>query len=151
MELTQKEISLLKDLKESEELCIQKYSKNSEAAYDKQLKNLFANIATQEQKHLDTLIKIENGKTPTVPTASATALPKFKATYKATETEEKENDCFLCSDVLAAEKHTSHLYDTCVFEFANKKQRDLLNHIQKEEQTHGKMIYDYMKANAMYG
>ena len=25
-----------------------------------------------------------------------------------------------------------------------------INHIQKEEQNHGKMIYDYMKANSMY-
>ena len=29
--------------------------------------------------------------------------------------------------------------------------RNILNHIQKEEQNHGKMIYDYMKANNMYG
>jgi len=28
--------------------------------------------------------------------------------------------------------------------------RDALNHIQKEEQEHGKMLYDYMSVNGMY-
>jgi hypothetical protein len=56
----------------------------------------------------------------------------------------------LCSDVLSAEKHVSSLYDTCIFEFSDEKCRQALNHIQGEEQQHGKMIYDYMKANSMY-
>ncbi|MCR4962284.1 MAG: spore coat protein [Firmicutes bacterium] len=38
----------------------------------------------------------------------------------------------------------------CLFEFKEQGLRDALNHIQKEEQQHGKMIYDYMQANAMY-
>ena len=28
--------------------------------------------------------------------------------------------------------------------------RQTLNHIQKEEQEHGKLLYDYMKVNGMY-
>ena len=52
--------------------------------------------------------------------------------------------------VLAGEKHVSGLYDTCVFEFRNNQARSVLNHIQKEEQEHGKLIYDYMAANNMY-
>ena len=48
------------------------------------------------------------------------------------------------------EKHASHLYDTCVFEFAQQPLRDVLNHIQTEEQGHGKAIYDYMSTNSMY-
>ena len=27
--------------------------------------------------------------------------------------------------------------------------RQALNHIQKEEQSHGKLLYDYMKVNGM--
>ncbi len=53
-------------------------------------------------------------------------------------------------DVLATEKHASHLYDTCIFEFNDENARNALNHIQKEEQEHGKMIYDYMSVNGMY-
>ena len=74
----------------------------------------------------------------------------FTATYDATDSPEKTGDCYLCSDLLTTEKHASHLYDTCVFEFTDKNARDALNHIQKEEQEHGKYIYDYMSANYMY-
>jgi hypothetical protein len=74
----------------------------------------------------------------------------FSANYSMGETPEKKNDAFLCSDVLSAEEHVSSLYDTCIFEFSDEKCRQALNHIQGEEQQHGKMIYDYMKANSMY-
>ena len=52
--------------------------------------------------------------------------------------------------VLAGEKHVSGLYDTCVFEFRDGQARNALNHIQKEEQEHGKQLYDYMTVNGMY-
>ncbi|MEG1743900.1 MAG: spore coat protein, partial [Clostridia bacterium] len=81
---------------------------------------------------------------------ASSSAPAFSATYGTAENQDKKNDCFLCSDVLTAEKHASHLYDTCIFEFKDKNIRDILNHIQKEEQGHGKMIYDYMQANGMY-
>jgi hypothetical protein len=38
-----------------------------------------------------------------------------------------------------------------VFEFRDENIRKALNHIQSEEQGHGKMIFDYMAANHMYG
>ena len=66
------------------------------------------------------------------------------------QTPQKQNDCYLCTDLLATEKHASHLYDTCVFEFADGQVRSVLNQIQKQEQEHGKAIYDYMKTNSMY-
>ena len=74
----------------------------------------------------------------------------FTATYAIAGNPDKENDCFLCTDLLATEKHASHLYDTCIFEFKDEGVRSVLNHIQKEEQEHGKKIYDYMAVNAMY-
>ncbi|MEG1449122.1 MAG: spore coat protein [Oscillospiraceae bacterium] len=150
MQLTQKETSLLKDLKDQEKLCVDKYTKHSSCAVDPQLQNLFTKIAGVEQQHLDTLIKIEEGTTPQSGGDSQQAQPTFSATYSLSNTPEKENDCYLCSDVLSTEKHASHLYDTCVFEFKNEALRNALNHIQKEEQNHGKMIYDYMSANSMY-
>ena len=76
--------------------------------------------------------------------------PSFTAAYSIAETEDKKNDCFLCSDLLTMEKHASHLYDTCIFEFKQETLRNTLNQIQKEEQNHGKMIYDYMSTNSMY-
>ena len=90
------------------------------------------------------------GGTVAAPADSATVPATFTATYNNTETPQKQNDCYLCTDVLAMEKHASHLYDTCVFEFGDANARSVLNDIQKQEQHHGKVIYDYMNTNAMY-
>jgi len=150
MQLTAKESSLLKDLEDSEKLCIDKYTKHSSAAHDAQLKNLFSTLAGDEQKHLDTLTQIKNG---TVPAAGGAQdpMPTFSATYQPGDASaEAKEDAYLCQDLLSGEKHVSHLYDTCIFEFADESVREVLAGIQKREQMHGKMIYDYMKANGMY-
>lgn len=148
MQLTQKETSLLKDLKEQEKLCVEKYAKYASSATDQQLQKLFAQIAQVEQQHFATLTQIENGTVPQQGGGSQSQ-QSFSATYVA-DTPDKQADRYLCADALAAEKHVSHLYDTCVFEFKDDKLRNTLNHIQKEEQNHGKLLYDYMSANGMY-
>lgn len=151
MQPTQKEATLLKDLKDQEQLCIDKYTKHSAAAKDPQLKNLFSTLAQNEQKHFDTLSQIEQGNCPQQSSSGGNQqTPTFTATYSQTENEDKKNDSYLCTDVLTAEKHASHLYDTCIFEFTQENVRNTLNGIQKQEQNHGKMIYDYMKTNCMY-
>ncbi|MDD3202923.1 MAG: spore coat protein, partial [Pygmaiobacter massiliensis] len=55
-----------------------------------------------------------------------------------------------CADALSTEKHVSSVYDTSVFEFAQPELRNALNHIQGEEQGHGKQIYDYMSSHGLY-
>ena len=148
MQLTQKETMLLSDMKNQEKLCIEKYSKSATAANDAQLKNLFSTLGEVERKHLSMLTDIESGSVPTA--SSGVSVPKsFNATYTS-DTPEKQHDAFLCNDLLATEKHASSVYDTCIFEFGDESLRNVLNHIQKEEQNHGKAIYDYMKANGMY-
>ena len=150
MTLTQKETDLLKDLQDEEKLCIEKYTRNAEKAHDAQLKNLFTDLANIERGHLDTLNQIGSG---TVPAQNGGASPLENKTLTKTypsDTPEKKDDCFLCADLLTTEKHASHLYDTCIFEFADKNVRDCLGTIQKQEQLHGKVLYDYMSANSMY-
>ena len=150
MQLTQKEKDLLKDLKDQEQLCIDKYTKHASCANDGQLKNLFNQIAQAEKEHLNTVTQIENGTCPSVNTNASNPTPTFTATYTISQTPEKQTDCYLCTDVLSGEKHVSGLYNICIFEFSDECLRNTLNHIQKEEQEHGKMIYDYMQANSMY-
>jgi rubrerythrin len=150
MQLNQKESSLIKELKEQENLCIEKYNKGAQCAADGQLKGLFSRLAQLEQTHFDTLTQIENGTVPATQSGGETAVPTFSAVYSAAETPDKKNDRFLCTDALSGEKHVSALYDTCIFEFRDDAARGALNHIQKEEQTHGKMLYNYMSANGMY-
>ena len=149
-QLTQKEQTLLKELKGQEQLCIEKYSKGAASAADGQLKGLFARIAQIEQQHLDTLTQIENGSVPQPPAGGAQAMPTFTQTYGTAETPDKKNDCYLCTDALGTEKHASTVYNTCIFEFQDEQTRKVLGHIQGEEQDHGKMIYDYMKTNHLY-
>ena len=151
MQLTQKETTLLKDLKGQEKLCVEKYTKYASNALDPQLKELFTSIANVEQQHLNTISQIESGNMPQSsggPTQSVKTT--FSSNYGMGDTPDKQADCYLCSDLLADEKHVSGLYNTCIFEFNDKNIRDTLNHIQKEEQEHGKAIYDYMSANNMY-
>ena len=127
MQLTQKEKELLKDLKGQEKLCVDKYNKHASAANDSQLKDLFTQIAQIEQQHLDTIEQIENGQVPTISGGGSQTQPNFTATYSADESQDKKSDSYLCSDILATEKHASHLYDTCIFEFKDENVRNVLN------------------------
>ena len=61
-----------------------------------------------------------------------------------------ENDKMLCQDSLSTEKFISSTYNTAIFEFSDKQVRQVLNHIQKEEQEHGEKIYNYMHQHGMY-
>ncbi len=151
MQLTQKEMSLLKDLKSQEKLCVEKYTKYASLALDPQLKELFTGIANVEQQHLNTVTAIEKGETPSQNGSSGQSFKTvFSSNYGLGDTPDKQADSYLCSDLLADEKHVSGLYNTCIFEFSQQNLRDSLNHIQKEEQEHGKAIYDYMSTNNMY-
>lgn len=151
LQLSQKETTLLSDLKGQEKICVEKYTKYSSTALDPQLKELFTSIANVEQQHLNTLTQIENGNLPGQNSGSSqTVKSNFTQNYGMGDTPDKQADCYLCSDLLADEKHVSNLYNTCIFEFKDTVLRDTLNHIQKEEQEHGKAIYDYMSMNNMY-
>ena len=149
MQLTQKETSLLKDLKGQEKLCIDKYNKSAQAAVDPQLKGLFSQLASVEQGHYNMLGQIEKGAT-VQPIAGGSAKQQFTDKYGVSDSPDKQNDCYLCTDLLTTEKHASSLYDTCVFEFRDDNVRKVLASIQQQEQEHGKMIYDYMSKNSMY-
>ena len=150
MTLTAKEQSLLKDMKDSEQLCIDKYTRGADAAHDGQLKNLFSSLAENERTHLDMLTKIGEGTVPTTPSGGA-SFPTFTATYTSKdESTDAKDDAYLCEDALSGEKQVSSLYNTCIFEFTDNGVRSVLADIEKAEQNHGKMIYDYMKANNMY-
>lgn len=152
MQFTQKETDLLKDLKSQEKLCVEKYTKSASCALDPQLKELFTSIANVEQQHLNTISQIEQGNPPSSQSggSSQTVKSDFTATYGMGDTPDKQADCYLCQDLLTVEKQVSSAYNTSIFEFKDTAVRDALNHIQKEEQEHGKAIYDYMAVNNMY-
>lgn len=152
MTLTQKERTLLTDLKEQEKLCCQKYEKYAESAHAPELKSLFMEIAAVEGEHYNTVSRMLDGTVPNVAQGgqnqAQTCTQCTQVSYKSEQ--DKKHDEFLCKDMLAMEKHVSGLYDTSVFEFCDTQARNVLNHIQTEEQEHGDKLYKFMSANSMY-
>ncbi len=151
MTLTQKETSLLQDMKSQEQLCIEKYGKYSENACDPALKTLFTNLKTNEEKHLETVNQILSGTEVKMPDQSPSAVQsKLNCQMSTCPESAKQNDAYLCKDALSMEKHVSSVYNTSVFEFSSPILRDTLAHIQKEEQNHGEQLYNYLSCNNMY-
>jgi Coat F domain. len=150
MTLSQKETTLLQDLKSQEQLCVEKYAKYSSDACDGNLKNLFSQIGQSEKQHLDTINQILGGTVPQMGVGGNQANSMQADLNSQLNEENKQKDKYLCSDVLSTEKHVSSTYNTCIFEFKDTNVRNVLNHIQKEEQQHGEQIYNYMSQNGMY-
>lgn len=152
MELTQKETLLLKDMKGQEQTCVEKYGRYASEACDGQLKNLFTQLGQIEQQHLNTINQMMSGTVPSMQAGGSQQQQQSSTpTYTASGSEQnKQKDSYLCTDALSTEKHVSSVYDTGIFEFKDANIRNVLNHIQKEEQQHGEQIYNYMSQNGMY-
>ena len=150
--LTPKENSLVNDLKEQEKLCIEKYRQYAQRACDNRLKNLFQQMEQHETHHLQMLDQITQGQVPQVNNAQQNQQQQneCKNCENACSQQDWQQDKFLCADALSMEKHVSSAYDTSIFEFSQPELRDALNWIQKQEQEHGEMIYQYMNENNMY-
>jgi len=153
--LTTKERMLLEDEKEHEQLCIDKYNQYATRAHDPQLQNLFNQLAQKEQQHLDTINQLLNGTMPSMGQGQQQSQQQNNMTTQmpnlnlGTQSYDK-HDKMLCSDSLSTEKFVSSTYNTAIFEFRDKNIRQILNHIQKEEQEHGEQIYNYMASHGMY-
>ena len=151
MNLTEKEKTTIQDLKTQEQSCVEKYDKYSKQAEDPVLQKLFETIRQDEQKHLDSLTEILQGKTPNLDLDEEKGKEyEPTATYSnLTNSEAKKHDCFLATDCIGTEKLVSGEYNTDVFAFGNSAIRKLLADIQIEEQNHAEMLYNYKTVNKM--
>ncbi len=177
VQLTTKEKMLLQDQKSHEELCVQKYQSYSGLAQDPQLKQLFSSLAQKEQEHLNSINQILSGQIPSMGAQAGgqsqqnTMQPGMQSQSQASGGGGQQasssssgqsaqgsggtqsgmfNDKDLCSDMLSTEKYVSGTYDTAIFECTNPAIRQVLNHIQKEEQQHGEQLFNYMQSHGMY-
>lgn len=146
--LTQKERMLLEDQKSHEQVCVQKYNEYASKATDPQLKQLFTAYAKQEQMHYDTINQILNGQLPAMGGGQGGGLAPLQGGVQMGAG--NPADAALCNDMLMTEKYVSDTYNTAIFEFRDSNIRNILNHIQKEEQQHGEGIFAYMSAKGMY-
>ena len=159
LNLSQKETMLLQDQKKHEELCIQKYQTYAQQAQDPQLKQLFNTLAQQEQQHLNTVNQLLNGQIPSMQQSQSLGQGQQKqslqnqytqAAQNAVPGQANQNDIGLCNDMLVTEKYISNTYDNTIFESTNANVRQVLNHIQKEEQQHGEAIFNYLQSQGAY-
>ncbi|PHV70069.1 spore coat protein [Sporanaerobium hydrogeniformans] len=148
--LTQKERSLLEDEKKHEELCVKKYTQYASEAEDPALQTVFSNILKHEQQHLDTINSMLKGEVPSPSSGQNSNSQSASNNAPTSQTGFSQRDCDMCQDALATEKFISSTYNTAIFEFTNTNSRQMLNHIQKEEQEHGEQIYNYMEQKGYY-
>ena len=151
MVLTEKETTVIEDLRQQEQSCIEKYKRYAAEAKDPVLRDLFEDLEKEEREHYESLGQVLNG---TVPQCNCNdkegAMYQPKATYTGmTESEDKKNDCFLATDCIGTEKMVSGTYNTDVFVFGDSKIRKLLADIQIEEQNHAERLYKYKTVNGM--
>lgn len=154
LQLSQKERMLLEDQKHQEEICVQKYKSFAEHAKDKELKDLFNKLASEEQHHYDMVNQMLQGQAPDMSHNQQSGQSNQSSTTNQQTgfhgAMSNQSDEVLCSDLLATEKYVSSTYDTTVFEAANPVVRQAVQHIQQDEQRHGQELFDYMNSHGMY-
>lgn len=155
--LSQKERMLLEDQKSHEQICIEKYSNYANQAKDAQLKQIFNANGQVEKTHLDSINQLLSGKIPQMNQqqnqSSGQQMGNQASSTNMNNTQTNGvnlSDKDMCTDLLMTEKYVSGNYDTAIFEFRDTRARDVLNHIQKEEQKHGEAIFQYMESKGMY-
>jgi spore coat protein CotF len=160
MNFTTKERYLLEDQKNHEQICIQKYANYAAMASDQQLKNVFNQNGQIEKQHLDTINQLLSGQIPATGNQQGGGQQQQQQQQQQTQQagsftpqgsqNYQNSDKDLCTDMLMTEKYVSGAYDTAIFEFKDPQVRNVLNHIQKEEQQHGEAIFTYMNSKGMY-
>lgn len=148
IKLSQKERMLLEDGKKQEDLCVKKYQGYASKVQDVKLKNLLTEIAQEEQHHYDMINQMLQGMEPNMTYGGGMTTPQTNNTFQ--ESSSNTNDQMLLEDLLSTEKYVSSFYDTVVFESADPKVRQAIQHIQKDEQNHGEKLFNYMKSHGMY-
>jgi len=146
---------LLQDQQKHEQLCVQKYQNYAQQAQDPQLIQLFNSLAQHEQQHLNSVNQLLSGQIPNLQQGQQNQNQGQSQSTQATFQNNalgtaSQNDIDLCSDMLITEKYISGAYDSTIFECTNAGARQVLNHIQKEEQQHGEALFNYLHSQGMY-
>ena len=161
VQLTQKERMLLEDQKSHEEVCIKEYQDYASRVHCTELKQLFNNLASKEQEHLNTINQLLNGEIPQMSSSQSgqsgqsgqqwsQSGQQFSQQSTSQSQSYNQEDATLCTHMLMTDKYVSGASNTAIFEFKDPNIRQILNHIQKEEQEHGEQIFNYMYQHGMY-
>ncbi len=149
MMLTEKELTVLKELKAQENSCVEKYGKYAKEAKDRELASLFETIQKDEQKHYESITQAMNGSIPESDCNDSKGKNYNPTPTYSGDSEDKKNDAFLATDCIGTEKMVSTDYNTDIFASGNSELRKLFADIQIEEQNHAEMLYKYKTVNCM--
>jgi len=154
-QLSQKERSLLQDQLSHEEICIQKYNSYASRAKDPELKNMFSQFGSDEEKHYNTINGYLQNQGQNPAKVQGQGFRSETRNYgeeldASASRGADEDEKSMLSDMLMTEKFVSGAYDTAVFESTNPSLRRDLQDIQKDEQKHGEGIFQYMQKHGMY-
>jgi rubrerythrin len=149
MNLSQRESECIQGLIKQESLCVEKYNQAANAACDPNLKNLMTALAENERQHHDTLTQMAGGTVPEVGKQGHRQQTMQPAVSSVKDSAGRQCDQFLCEDLLATEKQASSQYDASIFTFCDQNACTVLNHMQKEEQEHGRLLHSYLEKNGM--
>ena len=104
---------------------------------------MFNQFASEEKEHYSTISQLLGQPDMDPQSQQNTFLPE-PAGITGTD------DQSMLTDMLMTEKYISGTYDTAIFESSNPSIRKALQHIQKDEQSHGEGIFNYMQQQGMY-
>lgn len=149
MPLSNKEKTLIEDNLNNEYLCIRKYRQYAAMASDPKLKQTFADLASKEEQHANTLkgILSQNG------ISSQNIFDSYVQPQGDLSNVSQSigiTDAQMLNDTLTTEKHVSSSYNTAVLESVDPNIRKQLQHIQKEEQDHAQTLFNEMNARRWY-
>ena len=149
MPLSNKERLLIEDNLNAEYLCIRKYRQYAAMASDPKLKQTFADLASKEEQHANTLkgILSQNG------ISSQNIFESYVQPQGDLANMSQSigiTDAQMLNDTLTTEKHVSSSYNTAVLETIDPNIRKQLQHIQKEEQDHAQTLFNEMNARRWY-
>ena len=151
MIVTEKEKTAIQDLQTQEKGLVEKYHRSQGEAKDPVLQDLLSDLEQKQQKHYDTLGEVLSGSIPSCDCnwKAGEEYQREATCGGMSESEDKEDDCFLATDCISAEKLASSEYNTNVFNFSEPAVRKLLADIQVEEQNYAEMLYKYKTVNSM--
>lgn len=149
MPLTNKEKTLIEDNLNAEYLCIRKYEQYAAMSSDKNIKQVFTDLANKEMQHATTLKNIlsQNGVNNQNMFESYT---KPQGDLSNLQTSIGLTDAQLLNDALSTEKHVSSSYNNAVLESVDPNIRKQLQHIQQEEQGHAETLFNAMQSRGWY-
>ncbi|MCC3865097.1 spore coat protein [Terrisporobacter petrolearius] len=159
--LTSKERFLLEGEKYQQQLVIDKYKDYTLQAQDDSLKSLFSNLVKIEEKHLNMIDEILQGKVPQI--NKENIHPYYESNSNdyinignitLTSLDEnhsyEEGDKIICFDALTTEELLHSTCSASSLEFEKTELENILKYIIEEKSENLKYINNYMIKKGMY-